>query len=87
MVAFVRLGDKMKGKILNIILTVFLYLVLVAVLIILLVILDLFSGFTFIGRFHFGILKNVFLIIWGVGLIVPVFFCKKLSINGCCLYG
>jgi len=65
----------MKGKIA----TVFLYLILGVMLLILFIGLDFARFFSLIGRFHYGILKDIFRIVWLIGLIIPVLCYKKMK--------
>ena len=69
----------MKTKIFSIILTIFLYIMLILTLLMLFSMTEFISMFSLIGRFHYGVLKNVFFAIWIAGIIVPVLFYKKMK--------
>ncbi len=69
----------MKAKRCNILLTVFLYLVLGMILLMLFVLLEFINAFTFLGHFQRGILKDIFIMIWIIGLIIPMLCYKKMK--------
>lgn len=69
----------MKEKRRNIPISIFLYLVLGIMLLIRFFLLEFISGFSIIGRFRQGILKDIFIMIWVVGLIIPVLCCRKMK--------